>query len=61
MFDFFLYAEGVSYAKKDYNLAKHPEIDVPLAIGDQAHAELQIQGICVRDLRLDALLLVFDQ
>ncbi|KAI8545070.1 hypothetical protein RHMOL_Rhmol07G0014000 [Rhododendron molle] len=23
------YAEGVCYAKKDYNLAKHPEIDVP--------------------------------
>lgn len=22
-------AEGVLYAKKDYNLAKHPEIDVP--------------------------------
>lgn len=22
-------AEGVCYAKKDYNLAKHPEIDVP--------------------------------
>lgn len=24
-----VYAEGVCYAKKDYNLAKHPEIDVP--------------------------------
>ncbi|RRT50757.1 hypothetical protein BHE74_00055056 [Ensete ventricosum] len=26
---FFVGAEGVLYAKKDYNLAKHPEIDVP--------------------------------
>lgn len=27
---FFLFAsEGVCYAKKDYNLAKHPDIDVP--------------------------------
>lgn len=26
---FFITAEGVCYAKKDYNLAKHPEIDVP--------------------------------
>ena len=26
---FFLSVEGVCYAKKDYNLAKHPEIDVP--------------------------------
>lgn len=24
-----LYAEGVLYAKKDYNLAKHPKVDVP--------------------------------
>lgn len=24
-----MYVEGVCYAKKDYNLAKHPEIDVP--------------------------------
>lgn len=23
------YSEGVCYAKKDFNLAKHPEIDVP--------------------------------
>ena len=26
---FLITAEGVCYAKKDYNLAKHPEIDVP--------------------------------
>ncbi|KAI4324953.1 hypothetical protein MLD38_030394 [Melastoma candidum] len=25
----YLFQEGVCYAKKDYNLAKHPEIDVP--------------------------------
>ncbi|KAJ7532504.1 hypothetical protein O6H91_13G027800 [Diphasiastrum complanatum] len=25
----YLFKEGVLYAKKDYNLAKHPEIDVP--------------------------------
>lgn len=25
----FLHIEGVCYAKKDYNLAKHPDIDVP--------------------------------
>ncbi|KAG6481013.1 hypothetical protein ZIOFF_057604 [Zingiber officinale] len=25
----YLFQEGVLYAKKDYNLAKHPEIDVP--------------------------------
>lgn len=25
----FCNAEGVCYAKKDYNLAKHPDIDVP--------------------------------
>ena len=25
----FLLSEGVCYAKKDYNLAKHPDIDVP--------------------------------
>ena len=24
-----IFIEGVLYAKKDYNLAKHPEIDVP--------------------------------
>ncbi|KAJ4828921.1 hypothetical protein Tsubulata_008095 [Turnera subulata] len=25
----YLFQEGVCYAKKDFNLAKHPEIDVP--------------------------------
>jgi len=25
----YLFKEGVLYAKKDYNLAKHPQIDVP--------------------------------
>ncbi|KAL5718682.1 hypothetical protein ACHQM5_011559 [Ranunculus cassubicifolius] len=25
----YLFQEGVLYAKKDYNLAKHPDIDVP--------------------------------
>ncbi|XP_047969179.1 40S ribosomal protein S10-1-like [Salvia hispanica] len=25
----YLFQEGVCYAKKDYNLAKHPEMDVP--------------------------------
>lgn len=25
----FVFVEGVCYAKKDYNLAKHPEIEVP--------------------------------
>ena len=25
----YLFQEGVCYAKKDYNLAKHPDIDVP--------------------------------
>ncbi|XVE64284.1 hypothetical protein DITRI_Ditri07aG0088500 [Diplodiscus trichospermus] len=25
----YLFQEGVCYAKKNYNLAKHPEIDVP--------------------------------
>ncbi|ONM00096.1 hypothetical protein ZEAMMB73_Zm00001d030057 [Zea mays] len=29
LFDVFSGAEGVLYAKKDYNLAKHPQIDVP--------------------------------
>lgn len=29
MFVAVLISEGVCYAKKDYNLAKHPEIDVP--------------------------------
>ena len=29
MFFFWVFVEGVCYAKKDYNLAKHPEIDVP--------------------------------
>lgn len=28
-FIFVMNAEGVCYAKKDFNLAKHPEIDVP--------------------------------
>lgn len=28
-FEFSGVSEGVCYAKKDYNLAKHPEIDVP--------------------------------
>ncbi|CAK8532773.1 unnamed protein product [Lathyrus sativus] len=25
----YLFQEGVCYAKEDFNLAKHPEIDVP--------------------------------
>ncbi|RWW55398.1 hypothetical protein BHE74_00037969 [Ensete ventricosum] len=45
-----MFQEGVLYAKKDYNLAKHPEIDVPNLQVIKLMQSFKSRSMCARPL-----------